>query len=398
MKLQTSDRISFLPFADCIDLLQKLEPDIRTLQLGSGDFREDSIWNRLKEQWEVIHKDGPAVIRDCYAFCSILLAAFHSPCDSFDLLMWLNSSKRIEVLRQLDLALIIGTETFRSDLLSFVDVFSPPCDPPSMENAQNDCSEFIGMISSCEYKSVKSTLPALSVSKVEGVDVKKFVSLQTPIIITGSMSHWPAMSSRKWSSISYLKRVMGHRTVPVEVGNHYMAENWQVQLLTVSNFLDQYLLHSPSNQVGYLAQVQLFDHVPSLFSDIVVPDYIAFSSSADPILNAWLGPSGTVSPCHFDPTDNLLCQVFGYKFIRLFSPDEACNLYPSDSSKLHNTSLVDVESPDLAQFPLFSKATYFDCILEPGEMIFIPKGWWHFVRSLTPSFSVSFWWERDLFV
>uniref|UniRef100_A0A2P2L7T1 Transcription factor n=2 Tax=Rhizophora mucronata TaxID=61149 RepID=A0A2P2L7T1_RHIMU len=33
-----------------------------------------------------------------------------------------------------------------------------------------------------------------------------------------------------------------------------------------------------------------------------------------------------------------------------------------------------------------------DCILEEGEMLYIPPRWWHYVRSLTTSFSVSFWW------
>lgn len=34
-----------------------------------------------------------------------------------------------------------------------------------------------------------------------------------------------------------------------------------------------------------------------------------------------------------------------------------------------------------------------DCVLEPGQMLFIPPGWWHYVRSTTVSFSVSFWWR-----
>jgi lysine-specific demethylase 8 len=43
------------------------------------------------------------------------------------------------------------------------------------------------------------------------------------------------------------------------------------------------------------------------------------------------------------------------------------------------------------RFPLFQEAEFVDCILVEGECLYIPVGWWHYVRSLTVSFSVSFW-------
>jgi len=49
----------------------------------------------------------------------------------------------------------------------------------------------------------------------------------------------------------------------------------------------------------------------------------------------------------------------------------------------------------LTQFPLFKDAKYVDCILEAGECLYIPVGWWHYVKSLSVSFSVSFWWNRE---
>jgi ribosomal protein L16 Arg81 hydroxylase len=55
-------------------------------------------------------------------------------------------------------------------------------------------------------------------------------------------------------------------------------------------------------------------------------------------------------------------------------------------------SAVDVEAPDAAEhFPAFANAKPFDTVLGPGDVLFIPRGWWHYVRSLTPSFSVNFW-------
>lgn len=54
---------------------------------------------------------------------------------------------------------------------------------------------------------------------------------------------------------------------------------------------------------------------------------------------------------------------------------------------------VEVESPDVVRFPEFVKAPYLECVLQPGEVLFIPVKHWHYVRSLELSFSVSFWWS-----
>lgn len=43
--------------------------------------------------------------------------------------------------------------------------------------------------------------------------------------------------------------------------------------------------------------------------------------------------------------------------------------------------------------PGFAGLAYHDCVLGPGDMLYIPPRWWHYVQSTTPSFSVSFWWD-----
>lgn len=54
---------------------------------------------------------------------------------------------------------------------------------------------------------------------------------------------------------------------------------------------------------------------------------------------------------------------------------------------------VDLDKVDHSKFPLFKGAPFWDCILDQGEMLYIPPRFWHYVRSLSLSFSVSFWWE-----
>ncbi len=73
-----------------------------------------------------------------------------------------------------------------------------------------------------------------------------------------------------------------------------------------------------------------------------------------------------------DSKDNLLVQVFGSKYIRLYAPSETPSLYPHRTNMMHNTSQVDLEVVDVDRFPRFAHAPFYECILRPGEMLFIP--------------------------
>ena len=199
-----------------------------------------------------------------------------------------------------------------------------------------------------------------------------------------------------------------------------------------------------------MAQHPLFDQVPTLRHDIDIPDYCVLSLSADAAgtddevaINAWFGPGGTVSCLHHDPKHNLLCQVrwlagrqcmrcvsvcvtpgwlsagaaqvVGRKRITMYHARHSAAMYPH-TGMMSNTSQVDAEAPDGDAFPLFLKAPFWQCELSAGEMfvclprrhslrfaslgwpasphrLYIPPKFWHHVRSLETSFSVSFWWE-----
>jgi ribosomal protein L16 Arg81 hydroxylase len=53
---------------------------------------------------------------------------------------------------------------------------------------------------------------------------------------------------------------------------------------------------------------------------------------------------------------------------------------------------VDAEAPDLARFPRFAHAQPWAATLDPGDVVYIPRRWWHHVRALSKATSVSLWW------
>lgn len=100
----------------------------------------------------------------------------------------------------------------------------------------------------------------------------------------------------------------------------------------------------------------------------------------------WIGPSGTITNLHFDISNVLNILIEGSKRFILVPSDNTCFVYNSRGI----FSEVDAKNPDTARHPLFSRAERFEVVLAPGDAIFIPVGWWHYVESLEPSISIAF--------
>ena len=248
------------------------------------------------------------------------------------------------------------------------------------------------------------------------------INLSPPVavILTNCVeSSWPAFSpERRWST-SYLREKAGERLVPVETYDKkdatstYLSDSWEQRVMPLAEYIDRYVEGEvPSEdggkaEKGYLAQHQLFDQIPSLRDDICAPPFCCASTAEDqaapegcerrvsPIVSAWLGPSGTVSPLHTDPYHNLLVQVVGHKYVRLYEARQTPRLYPRDGA-LCNNCHVDLDKPRPEEQPLVEGTPCQQCVLAPGEVLYIPRHEWHYVRSLEISVSVSFWWGAKL--
>lgn len=236
------------------------------------------------------------------------------------------------------------------------------------------------------------TSPPHSLSLIDSVDRieprefhQKYIRANKPLLMTEMMGAWPAM--QKWS-FEFFRDLGSRQLVALEEGN-VMQEQTGFRKQSFGDFISQLMKEDGnSGRKAYLSVFRIFDAFPELQNDVdfsILNQFkVKFSSSG------WIGPAGTVTGYHIDWGDNILAQISGRKCIHLASPDDYPNMYPGKKFDQGTTiSQVDMDAYDRDRFPLFEKVKHKKLILHPGQMIFIPRGWWHHVRSLDRSISVS---------
>jgi hypothetical protein len=279
---------------------------------------------------------------------------------------------------------------------------------------------------------------------------RNYLEPERPVVVVGGVADWPAV--KRWTD-DYLRRVVGDVTVLVKPHTDYSGgtsqrENEAQAAIDISTLLT--LMASPlPPELSYARESRLLADAPRLQQDISTPEYVeqsrphltARTGYSGP--SAWLGPAGTVAQLHWDPEHNVYCQVRGRKYIVVVPPDDAACTYPNvfDVAALRskpfftahdglfqriaataresgprnaafrealvsalskrelstlcdylldtNNCHVNAEAPDLDAHPLFGHARRFDALLAPGDLLFLPRMWFHFVRALDASISIN---------
>lgn len=325
-----------------------------------------------------------------------------------------------DVVEVLDLGLIVSGGTLRGELYEAVFANLEPFVDTTDTNQDMDKAFQVPEPEPLRSSHLVSTAHQPSLEAFQ-IHLDKHT---TPLLLTGIIEDWPAM--QKWQDPSHLinSTLGGRRCVPIEIGETYTHADWRQEIMPFRKFFQSYLLPDQPNEIGYLGQHNLFHQLPALQREIRTPDY-CFSAPPEtvpasrldmpavplvdePQKNIWLGPRGTRTPLHTDPYHNIFCQVIGYKYVRLYPPDTTESVYPRgiDENGINesNTSQVEIRLDRTAHgnitvdeqemFPRFmSQDNYREAIVGPGECLYIPAGWWHYIESLATSCSVSFWWN-----
>ena len=402
-------------------LIQSNKSRLETNKLGS-DVIDSAFFRKFTEtvdcfyesKWDMSHRYSKALLdmnwehlntghwRDVaieWRYAYTLLSVIKAVCEYVQYRTTSDKEKLISAIKTCDMGLLMGAPVNDNMLVKLVaefqNIYAKQFPVSLSNNGGSDVPNKKMKISSRPTIDLKNCVKRIKSLSLEYFK-SNYMDKEEPVVLEGAISFWPAFGERRWD-LEYIKHVAGCRTVPIELGSKYTDDTWSQKLLTIREFIEKYIEHSDKDRpVGYLAQHQLFDQIPELQRDISVPTYCSLASDEsddeDVDINAWFGPQGTISPLHHDPKHNLLAQVVGSKYIKLYSRDQTEYIYPHEGL-LSNTSQIDVENVDLKKFPQFEKARSIECILGPGDLLYIPPKCWHYVRSLEISFSVSFWWK-----
>lgn len=225
------------------------------------------------------------------------------------------------------------------------------------------------------------------VSKQEFLD--RYYATNTPVILTDMLQDWPALA--KWTP-DYLKAEYGQAEVEVQLGrnadSNYEINTFQHKTtMTLADYADRVLSAGETNDLYMVANNRNLekDALKGLLDDLKMPDFLDPAQTNQQVF-FWFGPAGTVTPLHHDPLNVMMAHFYGSKRWRLVSPTDTPLVY----NHIGVFSQVDLENPNFEQYPLFEEADVIETVLEPGEIIFVPVGWWHQVKALDVSIAVSF--------
>ncbi len=218
----------------------------------------------------------------------------------------------------------------------------------------------------------------------------EYYACNRPVVLLDLMNDWRAR--RLWSP-EYFRTTCGTETVEVMTGRnsdrrHELNAERHRTAMSFNDYINLILRGGESNDYYMVANNNVLcrEGMKRLYKDIeMFPEYLD-RDNFDGGVFFWFGPAGTVTPLHHDVMNIFMAQVFGRKRITLIPSCQIHHVY----NEIGAYSEVDCEKPDYEEFPAFHNVSMQKFVLRPGEVLFLPVGWWHHVRSLDVSATVSF--------
>ena len=226
---------------------------------------------------------------------------------------------------------------------------------------------------------------------------KNYVNKSKPVVISEITSGWD--SCQKWS-LDYFKNLAPDLNLVVKDFEKAGTINIKhVKLKKYAEDLKQYeKLRDSDGHVElpfYCHDLPLFSLIDSLVKDVkpfpidYLPKWYWYKWWR--YCQFFIGSSNSITPLHYDCllTNNLFFQVVGRKQFTLISAEDAKYCYKKNWRWFE----VDPENPDLNRYPEYKNAKPIKIIVNPGDILYIPPGTLHHVKSLDTTISFNVDWH-----
>lgn len=220
---------------------------------------------------------------------------------------------------------------------------------------------------------------------------ENYYCLNRPVILKDMASSSPAL--QKWSPNFFAQN---YGSVPIQItSNREGVSDYEANFrrttrtVTLADFVKRLSNQRETNDFYLVARNYFFENpaLGGLREDLLPPPEIIDVADRRPgTAKLWFGPKGTVTPLHHDEHSILFLQVYGRKQFKLIPSFELPKIY----LRKNFYSTVDLENIDAERYPRFREATIADVTVEPGDILFLPVGWWHWAKSLDVSISATF--------
>lgn len=231
-----------------------------------------------------------------------------------------------------------------------------------------------------------------SIDRVEHISAEDFRTQyyepRKPLIITGLSKAWPAHDKWTWD---YFKSIVGDKTVGVYNNERAGAKtlvNGADDYISFGDYLDM-IQQGPVKLRIFLFNI--FQHAPQLVNDFTWPDFLAKGFLKKyPML--FVGGAGSVAHMHYDIDLSHIfhTQFLGRKRVLLLENNQSRLIYRMPLTVESAANFVNwKEQLDETNYPALQYAKGYSTILEHGDTMFMPGGYWHHMEYMDGGFAMS---------
>ena len=219
----------------------------------------------------------------------------------------------------------------------------------------------------------------------------EFYRPQKPVVIKDLAKNWPAYTRWNWD---YFKQLVGDKKVGIYnniKSDAYTPVNAADDYKTFGEYIDM-ISRGPAGWRIFLFNI--FDHAPQLVQDFSWPEHL-MKGFVKKFPMLFVGGATSITHMHFDIdlSHILHTQFAGRKKVLLFPFEEQHKLYrkPFEVLSLADFSNYDSDNSklDYERFPALKYAKGYEVILEHGDTLFMPAGYWHHMEYLDSGFAMS---------